>query len=322
MPHISLPMYLLYGFVGLALLGFTAWLVIVHIPRHERMKARLAAAAAPYQRVRRVEAPRMVRTKVPERTNSPLHRVSGLFGFDPDRQEQYPIKWWVLLLITAFIARLVAGVIVGLVGPSGWISLPAIWILGTRTVFNMMALRRRAKLYGQFPDCLSMIVRSVRAGTPLAEAIRIVARDSQMPSSEEFGRVAGDLSMGVPIQEALAALADRNEITEFRFFATALTLQSQTGGRLGETLENLGSLVRKRMALKARGYALASEARTTAMILGGLPVLSAGALYLLNPAYVNVLFQDPAGQKILAAAIGMLASGAFIMKDTIEKSLA
>jgi tight adherence protein B len=314
-------MYLLYGFVGLALLGFTAWLVIVHIPRHERMKARLAAAAAPYQRVRRVEAPRMVRTKVPERTNSPLHRVSGLFGFDPDRQEQYPIKWWVLLLITAFIARLVAGVIVGLVGPSGWISLPAIWILGTRTVFNMMALRRRAKLYGQFPDCLSMIVRSVRAGVPLTEAIRIVAREIPTPSAEEFSRVAGDLAIGTPISDALKSLADRNDITEFRFFATALTLQAQTGGRLGETLDNLGSIVRKRMALKSRGRALASEARTTALILGCLPVLAGGALYLLNPAYVDILFYDPSGQMVLASALTSLGIGAFIMRTIIEKTL-
>jgi len=192
------------------------------------------------------------------------------------------------------IAYVIASLAVAMLGPLAWVAFPCLGVLLNRAAFNFLLLRRRKALYGQFPDCLSMIVRSVRAGVPLSEAIRIVARESQMPSSEEFGRVSGDISVGVPIAEALTSLADRNEITEFRFFATALTLQSQTGGRLGETLENLGSLVRKRMALKARGYALASEARTTAMILGGLPVLSAGALYLLNPAYVNVLFQDPA----------------------------
>ena len=57
-----------------------------------------------------------------------------------------------------------------------WISLPVIWILASRAVFSMMMLRRRGRLYAQFPDCLGMIVRSVRAGVPLTEAIRIVAR--------------------------------------------------------------------------------------------------------------------------------------------------
>jgi tight adherence protein B len=99
-------------------------------------------------------------------------------------------------------------------------------------------------------------------------------------------------------------------------------LQSQTGGRLGETLDNLGGIVRKRMALKARGRALASEARTTALILGCLPLLAAVALYLLNPSYVSILFTDPSGQMILACAAVMLSIGAFIMRAIIEKALA
>ena len=99
-------------------------------------------------------------------------------------------------------------------------------------------------------------------------------------------------------------------------------MQSQTGGRLGETLDNLAGIVRKRMALKSRAHALASEARTTAYILGGLPVLAGGALYFLNPAYVNVLFFDPTGRLVLASACTSLSTGAFIMRTIIVKSLA
>lgn len=317
----GLPLLLLFGFLLFAGVGITGWMVVTGQSRQERIRQRLEGATAPHQRMRRIDAPRLVRTKVQERPNSPLQRVSGLFGFDPERQEQYPIKWWMLLLITLIVARLVSGVMVGIVGPIAWVSLPAIWILSTRTIFNMMLLRRRAKLFGQFPDCLSMIVRSVRAGVPLSEAIRIVAKESPSPSSEEFGRVAGDLAIGTPIADALKSLAERNDITEFRFFATALTLQAQTGGRLGETLDNLGGIVRKRMALKSRGRALASEARTTALILGCLPVLAGGALYLLNPDYVNILFYDPTGRLVLASAITSLGVGAFIMRTIIEKTL-
>jgi len=248
--------------------------------------------------------------------------VAQLFGFQVNRLEQYPVKWYFVVLVVLVAARLIAGVIVGLAGFIGWLALPAIWIMGCRAIFNMMALRRRQKLYNQFPDCLSMIVRSVRAGVPLTEAIRIVAKESPVPSCDEFGRVAGDLAIGVPIADALKSLADRNDITEFRFFATALTLQSQTGGRLGETLDNLGGIVRKRMALKSRGRALASEARTTALILGCLPLLAAVALYFMNPAYIMILFTDPTGQLILACALTMLSVGAFIMRTIIEKALA
>jgi tight adherence protein B len=318
----TVMLMLLFAFLGLSGLGFTAFLVVTGQSRQDRLKQRFQTATEPHMRMRRIEAPRVIRSKEPERTNSPLDRAARIFGFAADRPEQYPVKWWMVLLVVAVVARLISSLVIGLIGQAGWVTLPAIWILGSRTVFNMMVNRRRQKLYTQFPDCLSMIVRSVRAGVPLTEAIRIVAKESPLPSSDEFNRVAGDLAIGTPISDALKSMADRNDITEFRFFATALTLQSQTGGRLGETLDNLGGIVRKRMALKSRGRALASEARTTALILGCLPVLAAGALYLLNPGYVGILFTDKSGQMILAVAVTMLGIGAFIMRAIIEKALA
>lgn len=318
----NLPLLLLFAFLGLSGLGFTAFLVVTGQSRQERLRLRFQAATEPHLRIRRIETPRVIRTKEAEKANSPIDRAARLFGFEADRGEQYPVKWYVVLMIVLIVARIISGLIASLIGPLGWVSLPAIWILASRTVFNMMVLRRRQKLYTQFPDCLSMIVRSVRAGVPLTEAIRIVAKESPEPSRGEFGRVAGDLAIGTAISDALKSMAERNDVTEFRFFATALTLQSQTGGRLGETLDNLGGIVRKRMALKSRGKALAAEARTTALILGCLPVLAAGALYALNPTYVSILFTDPAGQMILACAGTMLGIGAFIMRTIIEKALA
>ena len=318
----NITLLLLFAFLGLSGLGFTAFLVVTGQSRQDRLRLRFQTATEPHVRIRRIETARVIRAREKERPNSPTDRAARIFGFEADRPDQYPVRWWMVLLGVLVLGRVVVGVASGVVGNIGWLALPVFWVMVSRTIFGMMANRRRQQLYMQFPDCLSMIVRSVRAGVPLTEAIRIVAKESPQPSADEFARVAGDLAIGTPIAESLKSMADRNEITEFRFFATALTLQSQTGGRIGETLDNLGAIVRKRMALKARGRALASEARTTALILGCLPLLAAGALYLLNPDYVSILFIDPAGQKILAVAVVMLGIGAFIMRAIIEKALA
>jgi tight adherence protein B len=318
----GLPLLLLIAFSGLTGLGLAGLLVANGQARADKVRQRFATATTPHLRARRTEVARLVRTRPAGRPNSPIERAASLFGFNASRPDQYPVKWWVLLTITLVVARLLSGLLVALIGPVAWVALPAIWILSCRTIFNMMMMKRRQLLYAQFPDCLSMIVRSVRAGVPITEAIRILARECPTPSSVEFARVAGDLAIGTPISDALKSLADRNDITEFRFFATALTLQSQTGGRLGETLDNLGGIIRKRMALKSRAKALAAEARLTAMILGGLPMVAAGGLYLVNPGYVNILFFDPVGRMILFAALGSLGVGAFIMRTIIEKALA
>ena len=318
----NLPVMLLGAFLGLSGLGLSALQVVRGQSTQDRLKQRLATATEPHLRIRRLEAaPTLMRAQTRQRPNSLGERAAGLFGYNAARPDQYATKWYIVVGAAFIVGRLISGVLVGLGGTLLWVTWPIIWVLVSRTVFNMMMLRRRARLYSQFPDCLAMIVRSVRAGVPLTEAIRIVARESQQPSSEEFGLIAGDLAIGVALPDALKSLADRAEIAEFRFFSTALTLQSSTGGRLGETLDNLAGIVRRRMALKSRARALAAEARLTAYILGGLPVLAGSALYFLNPGYIDILFTDPAGRLILASAVTSLSVGAFIMRTIIVKSL-
>jgi tight adherence protein B len=118
------------------------------------------------------------------------------------------------------------------------------------------------------------------------------------------------------------AMARRSKMAEYRFFATAISLQMQTGGALSETLENLADVVRKRVALKARAMALASEARTSAMVLAALPFVSGTALWVLNPDYIGKLFQPGLGQEIFSAAVLSLGLGLLVMRSLIRASLA
>ena len=108
---------------------------------------------------------------------------------------------------------------------------------------------------------------------------------------------------------------------EYRFFATALALQSQTGGGLGETLENLAEVIRKRVALKERGYALQTEARTSAGILAALPFFTCRRAGGDQPRLCGDAVHRPGGQRILAAAIGLLLIGILVMRSMIKRSL-
>jgi tight adherence protein B len=111
-------------------------------------------------------------------------------------------------------------------------------------------------------------------------------------------------------------------VPEYRFFATALALQNQTGGGLSETLENLAEVIRKRVGLKARARALASEAKTSAGILAALPFLTGAVLAVVNFDYVSLLFNDPGGQQVLTVALIMLGVGIMVMRSIIRRSLA
>jgi tight adherence protein B len=166
-----------------------------------------------------------------------------------------------------------------------------------------------------------MIVRSIRVGIPVLEAVRAVSREIPAPTGTEFGRLMNQVAIGASLEDAVTGLARRGGLPEYRFFATALSLQNQTGGTLSETLENLADVIRKRAALRAKGHAMTSEARSSAMILAALPVFTGGLLYLLNPPYIMLLFTDPSGQSMFTSALISLGTGLFVIRTIIRRTL-
>ena len=148
-----------------------------------------------------------------------------------------------------------------------------------------------------------MLVRAVRVGIPITGGMRSVATDSPDPTGREFRQVADQLTVGVTLDQALRALAARNKLSEYGFFATALALQAETGGAISDTLERLADVIRKRVALREHARALASEARTSIYILAALPVFAGGALAVLNPEYLYTLFVEPQGRTVFAIAV-------------------
>jgi len=202
-----------------------------------------------------------------------------------------------------------------------FVALPAIWLVLTKFTFNWFTTKRNAKLLEQFPDALNTIVRCVRVGIPMGEALRTVARDSQLPTKTEFTILADKVSIGIPLDVALRELSARIKLTEYQFFATALTLQARSGGGITQTLETLADVIRKRVGLKARGYALTAEARTSAMILSALPFVAGGAIFVMQRPYIILLFTTRSGESVLGAAILLMLTGMGIIQFMISNVL-
>jgi tight adherence protein B len=248
-------------------------------------------------------------------------RAARLLRYDPALAATYkappPVVAGVALAIALGAGRAASE----LGGGLAWLLVPAAWLQLCRTFYGWSRNRLRSALYKQFPDALGTIVRAVRVGAPVVEAIRAVAREAPHPTAREFAAAAAQTGVGVPLEDALREMAARSGLPEYWFFATALSLQSQTGGGLTETLENLADTIRKRVAATVRGHAMAAEARTSSYVLGGLPIVTGVLLSVVNPGYMAVLFVDPGGRKLLMGAAGLLSVGAISMRVIIRKSL-
>ncbi len=207
-------------------------------------------------------------------------------------------------------------------GFSAWIvSLTTLGVfLGVpRFVCALSLSRQRFTLLDQMPDALGLLVRAARTGMPIAEGVTVVATESPQPTASEFLYASDAVSVGTPLEDALEKMAQRTGMAEYRFFVTAVTLQRETGGNLGETLDNLANTVRARKALRLKAKALTSEARSSIYVLVALPFVALGALTFLNPDYTSQLIDTQTGRSLLGAAGLLLTVGIVSMQMLMRR---
>lgn len=180
-------------------------------------------------------------------------------------------------------------------------------------VVSRMGKRRLAQFIELFPDAIDLMVRALRSGLPISEAIVGAGQEIADPVGCELRLVENGMRLGRDLETLLWDIAKRIDTPEFRFFVIALSVQRETGGNLAETLINLADALRKRRQMRAKVRAMSSETRATTMILGGLPLVVIGLLMLTSPDYLRPLFHDVRGFFLDGVAIAMLVAGVSIM---------
>ena len=197
----------------------------------------------------------------------------------------------------------------------------AVGLLIARYLFRRKRKAYNAILFRQIPDAMSLMLRAVRAGLPVAEAIRNVGRESMSPTQEEFARVAGETALGMPVEVAIRRLAERTQIQEYAFFAVIIGLHAQTGGNLSETLENLADMVRRRVAMAAKSKALSAEGRLSAGVIAALPFVVGLLTFIFTPGYLSEFVVNPNGPMLIGAFAVLLCTGLFVSHLMIQRSM-
>jgi tight adherence protein B len=188
----------------------------------------------------------------------------------------------------------------------------AIWL--PHAAIGLLMSQRRARFFKLFPDAIGLIVRGLRAGLPVSETVGVVAREIADPVGEDFRRISDQVRLGVSLEDAMWQQARRLELPEFNFLVISLSVQRETGGNLGETLENLEQILRRRKQMRLKIKAMASEATWSALIIGALPFIMGVMMYLVSADYMRPLFTNPVGRLMLGAALTSITIGGFIMR--------
>lgn len=183
---------------------------------------------------------------------------------------------------------------------------------------SFMKQRRLQKFMELFSDTLALMTRSMKAGHALSAALKMVADEMPSPINEEFSRIIDEINFGISIDTVLRKFATRMNHPDVNYFVVAVIIQRETGGNLGEILENVAANIRKSFRFKNHIRTLTAEGKLSAIILVSIPFFIASAIYLVNRDYLTVLVTDPVGPYIIGIALLMMCFGIFVIFRIIK----
>ena len=214
-----------------------------------------------------------------------------------------------LLTITVLAAgNIVATIIAGGIG----LFLPRIYV-------GYKQNKRLFTFESQLPDILGLWVNALRSGYSVMQALEAISREAPEPSAVEVRRVVQEVQIGIPMEDALAHLLARMPSDDLDLIITAVNIQREVGGNLAEILEVISHTVRERIKLKGEVRVLTSQGRITGYLIGGLPIVLALFLLVINPTYVGLLFSNRlCGWPLLAIGLGLIGLGSALIQKIVD----
>jgi tight adherence protein B len=158
----------------------------------------------------------------------------------------------------------------------------------------------------------------VKSGLPTNEALKIVAREIPDPVGKEFNTLTEGLKVGVTLEQGLKKMFENMPTAEVSFFGIVMTIQQKSGGNLSEALSNLAFVLRDRKRLQGKIRAMSSEAKASAMIIGSLPPVVMGLVWMTSPQYIDLLFTERMGNIMLACCVLWMSIGILVMRKMIS----
>jgi tight adherence protein B len=231
--------------------------------------------------------------------------------------ETSPRSFWTMSVI---FGALVAGAayVFGLPWYASAAAFLAAGIGFPRWCLNFLRRRRQQVFLADFADAIDIVVRGLKSGLPVSDALKVIASEVPPPVGPEFLEVVEGQRVGITIDQGIERMYERMPLAEVNFLAIVMAIQAKTGGNLAEALNNLSKVLRDRKKMKAKIRSVSQEAKSSAMIIGSLPFCIIGLLSIFSPDYLTPLWSTRVGNIMLVGCGVWMTLGSLVMRKMIN----
>lgn len=190
---------------------------------------------------------------------------------------------------------------------------------------RLMKMKYSRQFEVQLADTLMLMANSLRAGFSFLQSLEMVSREAQPPVSDEFQRLTQEISIGVPVNQALENLGARVRSPDLDLVITAVLIQREVGSSLAEILEVISRVIGERIRIRGEIRTLTSQGRLTGAILGFLPLSLGVAIHLVgrvttpnDPSFVEPLLTTIQGNYLLGIGLALQVIGFLIIMKIVD----
>lgn len=210
----------------------------------------------------------------------------------------------VTFLVTLKGAMFFAGALVG--------------ILMGMALLGLRIRRRRKKFTNQLGDMLTMVANALRAGFSFMQAFELISREMDAPMGREVQLVVNEVNLGNTLESALDNMQRRVASPDFELVVTAVLIQRQVGGDLASILDTISETIAERVRMRRETQTLTAQGRLSGWVLVLIPFALGGFLSVVNPGYLQPLFDTELGRMCMIGAIVSELIGILVIRRIVD----
>ena len=231
------------------------------------------------------------------------------------RAQEFITMWFVSTILLPVLVIFFGGSIIAAC------AILIILAFGPIAAVKLIKRKRLSQLDEQLVDALQIMCSALRAGFSFQKTLENIAEEMPDPISREFGRVAKECNLGMPMETSFNRLIQRTNSKDIEMICSAVLIQRQIGGNLSEILSNVSDTIRQRIKIKGDIKVLTASGVISGYIIGLLPVFILLLLMILNPEYMEFFFTESLGRIMLAAAVVLEIIGFLFVKKVVNIKL-
>ena len=213
------------------------------------------------------------------------------------------LRWWGASIAASFIV-LTFGL--GMLPIA--LAVVLLLLIAPHWVLQFLIARRRRLLRDQLVGGTTSLANACRAGLSLAQGLETISQEVPSPLSRELQQIVSEYQHGRSLTEAITTTKERLRIDSFTLFASALCVSLGRGGRITESLEQIGTTLQENQRVERKLESETASGRKVVVLLALFPFVFLAGFFVIHPEGTSLVFQSLIGQLVLLMVIALVVA--------------